>query len=134
MRQHTSQWTAPSAHVLEEVELQLVILIHGGNDLLQRRGRAEAERNLREMIRLIRASGASVMMLGVPDFGIPGLLSSADFYERVAEELEVPIEDGVIPDVMGDNRLKSDQVHPNAMGYAQIADAIVELMKDRGAL
>lgn len=118
--------------MLERTNPKLVLLCHGGNDMLRKKGEKKAENNLREMIRIIRDSGAAVVMLGVPD---PGLfLSTADFYKRVAKDLEVPIEAEIVPDLLGDNEFKSDHVHPNAKGYRRMAEAVEALLKEHGAL
>ena len=117
---------------LDQVGPKLVILCLGGNDMLRRQDRAQTGENLKQMVRLIRARGAAVVMLGVPE---PGLfLSTADVYERVASELDVPLEDDIIPDLLGDNQYKSDHIHPNAAGYARLAEAVEALLKNRGAL
>lgn len=118
--------------VLERTNPKLVLLCHGGNDMLRKKGVKNAENNLREMIRIIREHGAAVVMLGVPD---PGLfLSTADFYKRVADDLQVPIETDIVPDLLGDNEFKSDHVHPNAKGYRRMAAAVEALLKEYGAL
>lgn len=118
--------------VLDQVRPKLVILCLGGNDMLRRQDLAQTEENLKQMVRLIRAQGAAVVMLGVPE---PGLfLSTADVYERVASELLVPLEDDIIPDLLGDNQYKSDHIHPNAAGYSRLAEAVEALLKYRGAL
>ncbi len=118
--------------VLDQVRPKLVILCLGGNDMLRRQDSARTEENLRQMVHLIRAQGAAVVMLGVPE---PGLfLSTADVYERVASELDVPLEDDIIPDLLGDNQYKSDHIHPNAAGYSRLAEAVEALLKYRGAL
>ena len=44
----------------------------------------------------------------------------ADFYEEVAEDMGVPIDDDILPDLLGDNRYKSDHVHPNAAAHARV--------------
>lgn len=118
--------------VLSEVRPALVVLCHGGNDILRKLSPHAAAANLGKMIALIRESGAQVVLLGVPRFGL--LLDTADFYHQVAEAQGVPLEADVIPDVLSDNGLKSDTVHPNAAGYARIAQAVEELLHDQGAL
>lgn len=118
--------------MLDRIRPKLVILCLGGNDMLRRQDPGLTEDNLKQMVRLIRARGAAVVMLGVPE---PGLfLSTADLYARVASELDVPIEEDIIPDLLGDNQYKSDHVHPNAAGYARLAKAVENLLKERGAI
>lgn len=118
--------------VLNETAPSLVVLCHGGNDILRKHSHEAAAANLRSMIRLIRESGAQVVLLGVPRFTL--LLDTAELYEQVAAEEGVPLEADVLPDVLSDNALKSDTVHPNAEGYAQVARAVDTLLRERGAL
>lgn len=118
--------------VLDRVRPKLVILCLGGNDMLRRQDPAQTEENLKQMVGLIRDKGAAVVMLGVPDLGL--FLSTADVYEQVASELDVPLQDDIIPDLLGNNQYKSDRVHPNAAGYARLAEAVEALLRDHGAL
>jgi len=117
---------------LEEAKPQLVILCEGGNDFLQKLDDAQAANNLRAMVRIVRAQGAQVVLVAVPK---PGLLPSpADFYASVAKEFTVPHEDNALRKILTDNALKSDLVHPNAAGYARLAEAIAALLKKTGAI
>lgn len=118
--------------VLEQSAPALVVLMHGGNDILRRLPKAQTAQNLRSMIGLIRASGAQVVMLGVPQFGL--FLEAAPFYATVAEQDQVPIDLETLADILSDNALKSDTVHPNAAGYRQMATAVANLLRERGAL
>jgi acyl-CoA thioesterase-1 len=118
--------------VLEEVQPALVVLCHGGNDILRRLPFSEAASNLREMIRLSREAGAEVLMLGVPRFGL--FLDAAPFYQQVATEMQVPIDIEALSQILADNELKSDTVHPNAAGYVKLATAVESLLRERGAL
>jgi len=118
--------------VLEETRPQLVILCHGGNDLLRKLGEAQAEKNLRAMVGLARARGAEVVLIGVPK---PGLLPSpAAFYDRIAKDMRLPYEEGALRKILTDNALKSDLVHPNAAGYARLAEAVAALLRKAGAV
>ncbi|NIR31737.1 MAG: arylesterase [Gammaproteobacteria bacterium] len=118
--------------LLDRQRVDLVILCHGGNDILRKKNSADTARNLREMIRLVRERGIPVVLLGVPDPGI--FLDSADFYADVASDLNVPIEDDVIAELLGDNRFKSDMIHPNAQGYRRLAESVRALLSEHGAL
>jgi|SRR5882724_4778506 len=117
---------------LEEARPQLVILCEGGNDFLQKLDEAQAASNLSAMIRLAKARGAQVVLIAVPK---PGLLPSpADFYAAVAKEFAVPHEETALRKILTDNALKSDLVHPNAAGYARLAEAIAALLRKTGAV
>jgi acyl-CoA thioesterase-1 len=117
---------------LEEARPQLVILCEGGNDFLQKLDEAQAASNLRAMVRLARSQGAQVVIVAVPK---PSLLPSpADFYAAVAKEFGVPHEETALRKILTDNELKSDAVHPNAAGYARLAEAIAALLKKAGAV
>jgi acyl-CoA thioesterase I len=128
----TSGGLARLPAAMQEVKPQLVILCEGGNDFLQKLGDAQAENNIRAMIRIARAQGAQVVLVGVPK---PGLLPSpADFYADIAKDLRLPYEETALKKILTDNGLKSDLVHPNAAGYARLAEAIAALLKKTGAV
>jgi acyl-CoA thioesterase I len=117
---------------LDDAKPQLVILCEGGNDFLQKLDEAQAASNIRAMVRTARASGAQVVLVAVPK---PGLLPSpADFYAVIAKEFGVPFEETALRKILTDNALKSDLVHPNAAGYARLAEAIAALLRKAGAV
>jgi lysophospholipase L1-like esterase len=116
--------------VLERMQPQLVILIHGGNDFLRRLDVDEAKKNLRAMIEACRQQGADVVLAGVPQLGL--FLSPAPFYAELAEEYQLPYLADSLSDILKDNSLKSDSIHPNAAGYRQLAAALAELIRKRG--
>ncbi|NIM27278.1 MAG: arylesterase [Gammaproteobacteria bacterium] len=120
------------ARELDRHQPDLLVLCHGGNDILRKRDPAATEANLREMIALARQRSIPVVMIAVPNIGF--FLSAADLYENIAEDLRVPTQDDILADVLGDNRFKSDHVHPNAAGYARLAEAVEALLMDHGAL
>jgi acyl-CoA thioesterase I len=117
---------------LDDAKPQLVILCEGGNDFLQKLDEAQAANNIRAMVRTARARGAQVVLVAVPK---PGLLPSpADFYATIAKEFGVPFEETALRKILTDNALKSDLVHPNAAGYARLAEAIAALLRKTGAV
>lgn len=120
------------AGLLAEHRPDLVVLCHGGNDILRRLDRTAMRQNLERMIALSREAGAQVILVAVPDFGI--LLSAAEDYEIVAEKTGVPMEADILPDVLSDDGLKSDSIHPNGAGYRRMAEAVNELLRETGAL
>jgi len=128
----SAQGLARLPATLEEAKPQLVILCHGGNDLLRKLDEGQLANNLRAMVGLARARGAEVVLIGVPK---PGLLPSpAAFYAEIAKELRLPYEGAALRKILTDNALKSDFVHPNAAGYTRLAQAIADLLKKAGAV
>ena len=108
--------------VLEEHRHALVLLCHGGNDILADSSGASIATNLDAMIRLCREAGAEVVLLAVPRRGLR--LKAAPLYAEVAKRNGVPLVADVVAEVLSKNALKSDYVHPNAAGYARIAEAV----------
>ena len=117
---------------LEEVHPKLLILCHGGNDFLRKLDENAAAANIGAMVRLARNAGVDVVLLATPKPGL--LMSPPDFYAQLAKQFAIPIDDGVLKSVLRDNELKSDLIHPNARGYAQIAQAVSRLLKKAGAI
>ena len=128
----TAQGLARLPQVIEEYRPALMIVCLGGNDLLRRMDEAQVRRNLREIIRTIKARGIAVVLVGVPK---PALITSVPaFYGELAQEFDIPYEGKVVTDVMYQLELKADPIHPNARGYRRIAEAIAELLKKAGAI
>src|SRR5512139_2854617 len=118
--------------VLAQYKPRLVLLCLGGNDMLREQPAATTENNLRLLVQTIRASGAGVMLIAVPE---PRLFGGApDFYSRVARDMRLPLEGDAFDEVLKDNRLKSDPIHANAAGYRVVAERLAEFLRDSGAL
>ena len=118
--------------VLDEVKPKLLLLCHGGNDFLRKQSEATAASNVRAMIKLARDRGIGVVLIATPK---PGLsISPPEFYAELAREFAIPLNDEALKSILRDNELKSDLVHPNAKGYAQIAQALNKLLKKSGAI
>ena len=119
--------------VLDEVQPQLLILCHGGNDMLRRKSPQQTQANLRAMVLEAHKRGIAVVLIGVPEPAL-FLLESAPYYEQLAEEMALPYEGEALPRIESDRTLKSDQIHPNAQGYRQLAEAIAALLTRAGAI
>jgi acyl-CoA thioesterase-1 len=99
---------------------RLVIVGLGGNDFLGGTNIKTTEANLRTIVREIQGVGAMVVLLG---FQFPSLTASyKDMYERVASEEGCLLVDGTLKGILTDPALRSDQIHPNARGYALMAE------------
>lgn len=117
---------------LNEHAPKLLILCHGGNDFLRNLGEKQAAANIRAMITLARAQGVDVVLVGVPKAGM--LLSPPEFYQKIAQEFNIPYESAVLSEILKSRTLKSDTVHPNAQGYRKLAEAVAGLLQKSGAI
>ena len=118
--------------VLEAVQPNLVILCHGGNDLIRRLGKENLKNNLDQMIQLIQQSGADVVLIAVPNFNIR--LNIPELYPQLAEKYSLPIDLELLSTLEADPKMKSDQIHPNAAGYNEMAITVQTLLLEAGAL
>lgn len=119
--------------VLEEHQPELLILCHGGNDLLRKKQPQTIAANLTAMIKEARKRGVQVVLVGVPEPAL-FLLEAAPFYANIANQENIPVERTILPEIESDNSLKSDTIHPNAAGYRKFAEALAQLLKQAGAI
>jgi len=118
--------------VLQTYKPQLVILCHGGNDIIRKLGKVQLKNNLDRMIALIKNTGAEVVLIGVPNFNL--MLSVPDLYQELALKHTSPIELELLPEIERNPKMKSDQIHPNGQGYNLMAERMHELLQYSGAL
>ena len=128
----TGQGLSRLPEVLEREKPALLILCHGGNDMLRRLDQQKTVNNLRAIIRLARERGVAVVMIAVPAPGIS--LSPPSFYREIAVEMKIPIEEKVLPAILSDGSLKADYIHPNAAGYRMLAESIAALLRKNSAV
>ena len=119
--------------ILEKHSPDLLILCHGGNDLLRKLKRSDTRDNIEYMVATAVHRKLPVGLIGVPEPGLV-LLESADLYNEIAEKYSLPYDGDILPEIESDNSLKSDQIHPNAEGYQKLAIAIFRLLEDSGAI
>jgi lysophospholipase L1-like esterase len=128
----TSQGLARLPEFLDKHQPALLILCHGGNDLLRRTGEKQAADNVRAMIRMANKRGIDVVLIGVPK---PGLsVPVAGFYEEIAREFDIPYEGEILADILSTGSLKNDMIHPNSRGYAELAQSIASLLRKAKAI
>jgi acyl-CoA thioesterase-1 len=118
--------------ILEQTKPDLVVLCHGGNDLIRQLGNEQLKNNLEKMIRLIQNSGAEVLLIAVPRFSIT--LAVPDLYTELASAYKLPIELTILPELERDSAMKSDTIHPNTMGYKLLAERISKLIITAGGI
>ncbi len=128
----THEGLARLPEVLDKYNPRLVIICEGGNDMLRRLNLNETRENLRQMVLLVKSKGISVILIGVPQPGF--VISTPKFYEEIAKEQNIPYEGKVLKEILTNNKLKADPIHPNKEGYKLLAERIFQLMRKAKAI
>jgi len=117
--------------LLENNSIKLIILCFGGNDIFQHKPIKRLKANLKQMIHMAKAKKIDVLLISIPNVSLFGL-SSLNIYKEIAQEEEVTIMENMLADIFNQPSLKSDKVHPNALGYKQMAKEIYKSLKENG--
>lgn len=117
--------------LLEDTRIKLMILFFGGNDMIQGLSMVSLKTNLKTMIQMAKEKQIEVLLISVPNLTLFGL-SPLKLYEEVSDEENVPLLSGMLADILENPSLKSDQIHPNALGYKIMAEKIYESLKENG--
>jgi lysophospholipase L1-like esterase len=113
---------------LDKYNPKVVILLLGGNDYLRKVPRAETISNLQTIINSIHARGSIVLLLGVRG----GLLvdNFKEDFEQLSKANKTAFVPNVLDNLIGNEELMSDQIHPNDAGYLIIAERVYRELKD----
>ncbi|MEX0899335.1 MAG: GDSL-type esterase/lipase family protein [Gammaproteobacteria bacterium] len=121
---------------LARIRPVVAIIELGGNDFLRRRPQSLVKEDLRTIINATRAAGAIPVLVAVPGaslFGAAtGSLSDAPIYAELADEERVLLIDDVFVDVLSDDALRADRIHPNAAGYRVFATGVADALARAG--
>ncbi|WP_040725369.1 GDSL-type esterase/lipase family protein [Thiomicrorhabdus sp. Kp2] len=118
--------------LLNKYKPGLVILLEGGNDVLQKVPESQIKANLAKMIQSIQNSGSAVLLVGAPEKKLFG--NSLELYAELANEFNIPIEEDIVANLMKRLSMKSDYVHFNQQGYQAMAEAIYKQLISSGAI
>ncbi|MDR0580462.1 MAG: arylesterase [Campylobacteraceae bacterium] len=115
--------------VLAEYKPSIVILCHGGNDILRKQDLQITKQNLAKMIELIHENGAKVVLVGVPILKGFGIIDTASFYDELANQYDLIYDDETLKTILKTSSLKSDQIHPNKDGYLVLAQNMKKMLR-----
>lgn len=133
----SAQALARLPELLREHTPRLVIISIGGNDFLRRQPENETRTNIRAIIQACKAAGAETLLVGVPGVGVGAALGypgDHPLYADLAKAENVPYYANGWSQILGKDALKSDQIHPNAAGYAEFARGLTAYLKENGWL
>lgn len=126
------------ADLLKEHEPHLLMIELGGNDFLKKIPVTQTESSLRAIIQMAKEERIPTLLIAIPDYqpvkAALGGLSDHPLYKSLADETKVPLAVDVFSPVLSNNDLKSDYVHPNAVGYQAVEVALRESLIELGLL
>ena len=124
--------------LLVEHQPRLVIVELGGNDFLRKKRTDRVQDALRSIIQQAQAAGAVVVLVAVPELSLLrasiGALQDSSIYQVLAQEEGVLLAPDILAEVLSDESLTADPIHPNAAGYRQFSEALLALLRDWGVL
>jgi acyl-CoA thioesterase-1 len=105
----------------------IVILLLGGNDVLEERPVTETEANLDAIMQKLTAADARIVLVGVPG----GIVSDPfpAMYLRLAAKYHAEYVSNILSGLLGHSDLMSDEIHPNDAGYAKAAARILPALE-----
>ena len=124
--------------LLEQHQPALVIIELGGNDFLRKRRESAVQEDLHHMIEQSQSFGAITVLVAVPRLSLLragiGALSDSDIYQELAERTAVILVPDLFSDILSDETLQADAVHPNAAGYKAFTTGLIDVLRERGLL
>ena len=85
------------------------------------------------MLQLCKSQGVPVLLVAVPELNLTaaltGRMKDHPIYEALAKDEKVPLLADAWSEVLGDDALRADQVHPNAAGYARFTELLQAQLK-----
>lgn len=106
---------------------RVVFITLGGNDLKNRIPKITAFKNLKIIVEKIQDEGALVVIGGIniPFWG----KGFGEAYENLAEETGAILIPNIYKGIIGNPKLMSDPIHPNAKGYEIMAQVFYDAVK-----
>ena len=122
--------------LLEAHHPSLLVVELGGNDLLRKMQPMTIEHHIKAILAEAKTRGVATVLVAIPAadplMAAVGNLSDHPVYEKIAQDTKTPLIKEVFSDVLSDRSLKFDQIHPNADGYAKVAEEMQANLKALG--
>ena len=104
----------------------MVLIEFGANDFMRAMSMTDAVKAVEQIVDSVQRAGAIAVIV---DTGAPGMGGYTRAYKRMAQEKGAVFVPSIMGDILKKPELKSDQVHPNAKGYALVADKVYKKIK-----
>ncbi len=121
-----------------EQKVDLLLIELGGNDFLKQVPEAETKRNLQTILMQAKVKNIPTVLLAIPEISPVGAafgnLSDHPLYATLAKETDTPVVQEVFTEVLANNSLKADPIHPNVDGYRIVEATIRKALLTLGFL
>ncbi|MBR2864799.1 MAG: hypothetical protein IKC13_00795 [Elusimicrobiaceae bacterium] len=105
----------------------MVLIEYGGNDFMHAVPLNDTLTAIEKMVDGVQAAGAVAVI--VDTGGYYGMNKYTKAYKKMAKEKGAVFVPGILNGIMGERGLMSDQIHPNAKGYAIVAEKVYKEIK-----
>jgi acyl-CoA thioesterase-1 len=106
----------------------IVIVELGGNDGLRGFRLDETRKNLNEILRMVQASGAQALLVGMqipPNYGPQYVTAFRSIYAELAQRFSVPLVPFLLAGVADQpERMQADGIHPRAAAQPLVLDNV----------
>lgn len=116
---------------LQVDNIAAIIISIGGNDFLRKIDSSTTRQNLDLIVKKAKAKNKCVVLLGVPDGVLGGLMGGvSSIYDDISSKYNVLLESSSMPSILKSSSLKVDQIHPNKEGHNIIANNLAKLIRE----
>ena len=121
--------------LLQQHQPSHLIIELGGNDGLRGLGFDQSTDNLRQMVRLAEARGATVLLIGVrmpPNFGAAYNARFQQIFDKVNTEFDIHYLPHFLEDVAASDPalMQEDGIHPTALAQPILAQKVTSVMAE----
>ena len=109
-------------------EPYMVLIEFGGNDFMRGVDFAQTVQAVSDMVDQVQAAGAVAVV--VDTGGYYAMKKYTKAYRKLAHEKGAVFVEGILDGIFGKKELMSDQIHPNARGYAMVAQKVEKEIKE----
>jgi acyl-CoA thioesterase-1 len=110
-----------------EADPKIVIIILGGNDVLQKTPMVTTFQNLAIIVEEIQKTGSAIIIVGAP-----GGLNNKQYgkaYKDLAEQYQTFYVSNILSGLIARPEYMSDYIHPNDKGYAKATERILPVVE-----
>ena len=112
---------------VQNMKPDIVLVLLGGNDAIRRVDEDVVFQNLEQIVTTLQNDGAVVVLLGIKG-GLFGDDYARDF-RKLAKERGTPHVSDVLDGLFSNTKYMSDFIHPNELGYTDIADRVEPILR-----